>query len=153
MLFRSADIQPFLSPLEVPCQRPPYGMLSAVDLKTRKLLWSKPLGTARDAGPLGLRSMLPFTLGTPNAGGSVVTRGGVLFIAAATDQYLRAFNTLNGKELWKARLPAGGQATPMSYYSDASRRQFIVIAAGGHFGMRTTPGDYIIAFALPKAAL
>ena len=147
-----ADIQPFLSPLEVPCQRPPYGMLSAVDLKTRKLLWSKPLGTARDAGPLGLRSMLPFTLGTPNAGGSVVTRGGVLFISAATDQYLRAFNTLNGKELWKTRLPAGGQATPMSYYSDESGRQFIVIAAGGHFGMRTTPGDYIIAFALPKAA-
>jgi quinoprotein glucose dehydrogenase len=141
---------PFLSPLGVPCQRPPFGMLTAIDLNTRKVVWSHALGTARDSGPFGLSSMLPFTLGTPNAGGSLVTRGGVVFISAAQDRYLRAFDTRSGDELWKVRLPAGGQATPMSYYSDSSARQFVVIAAGGHAGLQTKAGDYIMAFALPR---
>jgi quinoprotein glucose dehydrogenase len=82
----------------------------------------------------------------PNMGGPMVTAGGLVFIGAATDDYLRAFDIDTGRELWKAKLPAGGQATPMSYVS--GNRQFIVIAAGGHGGLGTTRGDYVVAFAL-----
>ena len=142
---------PFLSVLFAPCQAPPYGRLTAVDLVSRKVVWSHPVGTARDSGPLGLSSGLPFTLGTPNMGGSVTTRGGLVFMGATQDRYLRAFDVATGKTLWQARLPAGGQATPMTYRSSRSGRQFVVIAAGGHLMMNTKVGDYIIAYALPKA--
>jgi quinoprotein glucose dehydrogenase len=141
---------PFMSPLEVPCQQPPYGTISAVDMKTRKLLWHKPLGTARKSGPLGIPSMLPFTIGTPNLGGSIATRGGVTFIAAGQDQYFRAIETRTGRELWKANIPAGGNATPMTY--QAGGRQYVLIAAGGHAGAGTKLGDYILAYALPSGA-
>lgn len=142
-------ITPFLSPLNVPCQQPPFGMLSAIDMKTRKLLWSKPFGTARDSGPFGMESMLPITMGVPNTAGSVVTRSGLTFIGATQDRYLRAFDTVSGRKLWQDRLPAGGQATPMSYMS-RSGRQFVVIAAGGNFTLRSKTGDYVVAYALPK---
>jgi quinoprotein glucose dehydrogenase len=141
---------PFLSPLNVPCQQPPFGTLSAVDLDTGKLVWTQALGSARDSGPLGMRSFLPFTLGTPNIGGSVATRGGVVFIGATQDRYLRAFQTKTGKLLWQARLPAGGQATPMTYESAASGRQFVVIAASGLGSLLSGSGDYLIAYALPR---
>ena len=95
---------PFLSPLGVPCQNPPFGTVSAVDLDSGQLVWSRRLGTARDSGPLGLPSLLPFPLGTPNIGGSVTTRSGLVFIGAAQDRY-RARDTESGHELWKARLP------------------------------------------------
>ncbi len=144
-----ADIKPFLSPLVVPCTQPPFGMISAVDLRTRRLLWSEPLGTAEESGPLTIHSHLPLTMGVPNIGGAVLTRGGVAFIGAAQDDYLRAYETATGRELWRAKLPAGGNATPMAYWSDASGREFIVIAAGGHGGLLTTPGDDIVAYALP----
>jgi quinoprotein glucose dehydrogenase len=147
----AAKPAPFLSPIFAPCQAPPYGRLTAVDLVSRKVVWSHPVGTARDSGPLGLSSGLPFTLGTPNMGGSVTTAGGLVFMGATQDRYLRAFNVENGKTLWEARLPAGGQATPMTYRSAASGRQFVVIAAGGHLMMNTKVGDYIIAYALPKS--
>jgi quinoprotein glucose dehydrogenase len=147
----AAKPSPFLSPIFAPCQAPPYGRLSAVDLVSRKLVWSHPVGTARDSGPLGLSSGLPFTMGAPNMGGSVTTAGGLIFMGATQDRYLRAFNVENGKTLWEARLPAGGQATPMTYRSSASGRQFVVIAAGGHLMMNTKVGDYIIAYALPKS--
>ena len=140
---------PFLSNLFAPCQAPPYGRLTAVDLLSRKVVWSHPIGTARDSGPLGLSSGLPFTMGTPNIGGSVTTRGGLVFIGATQDRYLRAFDTANGRMVWQARLPAGGQATPMSYMS-RSGRQFVVIAAGGHLLLNTKVGDYIVAYALPR---
>jgi quinoprotein glucose dehydrogenase len=143
----------FLSPLGVPCTQPPYGVISAFSLHTRKVIWSKPFGTAADSGPFGIRSHLPFTMGVPNIGGSVATRGGLFFIGATQDNYLRAYETATGEELWRARLPAGGQATPMTYWSEKSRRQFVVIAAGGHPGLRTTPGDYVLAFALPSAEI
>ena len=84
----------------------------------------------------------------PNMGGPIVTAGGLVFIGAATDNYLRAFDIETGRELWKGRLPAGGQATPMSY--EANGRQFVVIAAGGHGGLGTKRGDYVVAFALPE---
>ena len=148
----AASIRPFLSPLICPCTQPPYGMLSAVDLKTHKLLWSKPFGTAMDSGPLMIASHLPFTMGVPNIGGAVTTRSGLTFIGATQDRYLRAIETTTGRELWRARLPAGGQATPMSYWSAASGRQFVLIAAGGHGGLLSKAGDYILAFALPNGA-
>ena len=141
---------PFMSLLFAPCQQPPWGRISAVDLRTRKLVWSHPLGTARDSGPMGLPSQLPFKVGVPNLGGSVITRGGLIFIGATQDHYLRAIEASTGKVLWRQRLAAGPQATPMTYYSDASGRQFVVIAAGGHAFLGTKMGDYLYAFALPK---
>jgi len=90
-----------------------------------------------------------FVDGVPNMGGSVVTSGGLVFIGAASDDFLRAFDVESGKELWRGRLPAGGQATPMTFVQDG--RQFVVIAAGGHGGLGSTRGDYLVAFALPKS--
>jgi quinoprotein glucose dehydrogenase len=144
---------PFLSPIFSPCQAPPYGRLTAVDLLSRKLIWSHPVGTARDSGPLGLSSGLRLTMGAPNMGGSVTTQGGLVFMGATQDRYLRAFDVRNGETLWQARLPAGGQATPMTYRTAESGRQFVVIAAGGHLMMNTKIGDYIIAYALPKSKI
>jgi quinoprotein glucose dehydrogenase len=89
--------------------------------------------------------------GSPNLVGPIVTASGLVFIAAATDEKLRAFNAATGKELWQAPLPAGGQATPMTYV--AGGRQFVVIAAGGSYRMGTRFGDAVVAFALPAADL
>jgi quinoprotein glucose dehydrogenase len=131
------------SPLGVPCVAPPWGTLTALDLKAGAIAWQVPLGTSRDLAPW------PFWFidGVPNMGGSVVTAGGLIFIAAATDDFLRAFDVQSGAELWRGRLPAGGQATPMTYRQNG--RQYVVIAAGGHGGAGTTRGDYVVAFALP----
>ena len=145
----AAKPSPFLSILFAPCQAPPYGRLTAVDLVSRKVVWTHPIGTAYDSGPLGLASHLPLPMGTPNMGGTVTTRGGLVFIGATQDRYLRAFNSSNGAMLWQSRLPAGGQATPMTYMSAKSGRQFVVIAAGGHLMLNTKLGDYIVAYALP----
>jgi quinoprotein glucose dehydrogenase len=133
------------SPLGAPCIAPPWGKLVAVDLAQGKIAWEKPLGTSRDKAPWPFWSLE----GAPNMGGPLTTAGGLVFIGATTDNYLRAFDTANGTELWRARLPAGAQATPMSY--EARGRQYVVIAAGGHAKLGTTRGDYVIAFALPKA--
>jgi quinoprotein glucose dehydrogenase len=146
----AARIKPFLSPLGAPCNAPPYGLISAVDLRTHKLIWSRPLGTARDSGPFGIPSNLPFTLGTPNAGGAITTRSGLIFVAATQERTFRAIDTRTGRELWSARLPAGGQASPMSYQSRVSGRQFVVLATGGNLGLQSKLGDSIIAYALPK---
>jgi quinoprotein glucose dehydrogenase len=140
--------EPFLGPLAVPCNQPPWGRLTAVDLRSGRTLWSRPLGTARDSGPLGLGFGPPIPVGVPNVGGAVTTRGDVTFIAGTMDQYIRAFDTRNGAELWKARLPAGGQATPMTYM--AAGRQYLVVSAGGHAILGTRKGDVTLAFALPK---
>jgi quinoprotein glucose dehydrogenase len=137
----------FLSPVGFPCNRPPWGEVAAVDLKTEKLLWRHPFGTTRDAAPLGLS----MPMGVFSLGGAVVTRGGVAFIGAAIDNYIRAFDVRTGAEVWKSRLPAGGQATPLSFVADDGR-QYVVIAAGGNGSMKTTPGDFVMAYALdPKS--
>jgi quinoprotein glucose dehydrogenase len=141
--------KPFVSPLGVPCNAPPWGLIGAVDLATGKLLWHKPLGSARDSGPFGIPSMLPLTIGTPLTGGTVTTRGGLVFVGAAAENTLRAFDVRNGREVWQARLPAGGNASPMTYRSPRSGRQFVVIAAGGKTALKTTIGNSIVAFALP----
>ncbi|WP_416465414.1 membrane-bound PQQ-dependent dehydrogenase, glucose/quinate/shikimate family [Sphingomonas sp. VDB2] len=147
----AVKIYPFLSPIFAPCQAPPWGNISAVDLVTGKLVWTHRLGTARDSGPLGLSSMLPFRIGVPNMGGAVTTRGGLFFLAATQDRYLRAFDTATGEVLWRSRLPAGGQSTPMTYLSSRGR-QMVAVAAGGHPMMNTRAGDYLIAYALPAKA-
>jgi quinoprotein glucose dehydrogenase len=138
----------FLSPLKVPCMQPPWGKLYAIDLRTDKVIWERPVGTIRDIGPFGIASRLPLLIGTPQAGGTVVTRGGLIFTAATLDDTLRAYDLQTGQELWKARLPAGGQATPMTFQSDD--RQFVVIASGGHDVLGTKTGDYVLAYALDR---
>lgn len=130
------------------CKQPPYGGIRAIDLRSGKTLWDRPFGSARGNGPFGIRSGLPIEIGTPNNGGSVVTAGGLIFIAAATDDLLRAIDLKTGKELWHARLPAGGQANPMIY--EHQGREYVVIMAGGHHFMETPAGDYVIAYALPR---
>ncbi len=132
-----------LSPLGIPCTAPPWGTLSAVDMAAGKIRWQVPLGTTRRKAPFALR------WGMPNMGGPIVTAGGLIFIAAATDDMLRAFDVDSGEELWRAELPAGGQATPMTYQLEATGRQYVVIAAGGHGPLDTTRGDHVVAFALP----
>ena len=134
-----------LSPLGVPCNAPPWGSLVAVDLGTGNLRWSVPLGTIRDIAPLPI----PWKLGTPNLGGPLITGSGLVFIGAAADDYLRAFDIETGDELWLGRLPAGGQATPMTYSIDG--RQYVVIAAGGYGRGPMTLGDAIVAFSLPTS--
>lgn len=120
------------------CKQPPYGGIRAVDLATGQTLWDRPFGTARRNGPFGIPSYLPFDIGTPNNGGAVVTAGGVVFIAAATDNLIRAIDLETGRTLWHDVLPAGGQATPMTY--EYGGRQYLVIMAGGHHFMETPMG-------------
>lgn len=129
------------------CKQPPYGGIRAIDIKTGKTLWDRPLGQARTNGPFGIPSMLPVDIGTPNNGGSVVTAGGVVFIAAATDNLMRAIDLKTGKTLWTDTLPGGGQATPMTY--EVNGKQYVVIMAGGHHFMETPISDQLIAYALP----
>jgi membrane-bound PQQ-dependent dehydrogenase (glucose/quinate/shikimate family) len=139
----------FMSPLGVPCQQPPYGTISAFDLKTRKLVWTRTLGTSARSGPFGIPTLLPIRMGVPNMGGSIATAGGLVFIAAAQDRLLRAYDTASGRELWHAPLPAVGAATPMSYVSPRTGRQYVVVAAGGHYGIPGPPAGALMAYALP----
>ncbi|CAD1790550.1 membrane-bound PQQ-dependent dehydrogenase, glucose/quinate/shikimate family [Xanthomonas arboricola pv. juglandis] len=132
------------------CKQPPYGGIRAIDLASGKTLWDRPFGSARGNGPFGIRSGLPIEIGTPNNGGSVVTAGGLIFIAAATDALIRAIDLATGKELWHAKLPAGGQANPMVYAYNG--REYLVIMAGGHHFMETPAGDAVVAYALPQKA-
>jgi quinoprotein glucose dehydrogenase len=134
---------PFVSPLGLPCQAPPWGYVAGADLRTGKITWKHRNGTVRDSSPLPL----PFKVGVPGIGGPMITAGGVAFLGAAVDDYLRAYNVTNGKQLWEARLPAGGQSTPMSFALNG--KQYVVMVAGGHGSVGTKPGDYVIAYTLP----
>lgn len=138
----------FLSPLGIPCQKPPFGTMTAVDLKTQKIAWQVPVGTVEDTGPMGIKMKLPFEVGMPTLGASLATQGGLLFFAGTQDYYLRAFDTASGKEVWKQRLPVGSQGGPITYKSPKTGKQYVVISAGG---ARQSPdrGDYVIAYALP----
>ena len=160
-----------LSPAGVPCTRPPFGSLVAVDLGTGTIAWRVPLGTPRPptrvaaaqpalapAEPAQVRSGLTAigagadssavaALGSPNLGGAIVTAGGLVFIGATIDQRVRAFDVETGRELWSAPLPAGGKATPMTYM--ANGRQYVAIAAGGD-GAIFGKSDEIVVFALPR---
>ena len=138
-----------MSPLAVPCIQPPIGQITAVDLKTRKLRWQRPIGTADRMGPLGLASHLPLPFGLPTVGGSITTAGGVTFIAATPDKRIHAFETSTGRFLWQADLPANANANPMSYVG-ADGRQYVVVAAGGSAALASNEGNVLVAFALPK---
>jgi quinoprotein glucose dehydrogenase len=146
----AAQVSTFYSPLNAPCNEPPYGRLSAVDLRTGALLWQRSVGTIRDAGPLGIATHLPIPMGLPNLGGTLTTRGGLVFMGAVRERRFRAFDIRTGRELWSAALPNGGQANPMTYVSPTSGRQFVVIAAGGHPVLDMPAGDTLVAFALPQ---
>ena len=139
--------EPILSPFFLPCNPPPWGTLAAVSLETGERLWESPLGTLPDRIPIPV----PIDFGLPNLGGSIVTAGGLVFVGAAMDGYLRAYDARTGEELWKDRLPAGGNATPMTYRLGPDRRQFVVIAAGGHGKLGTRRGDFVVAYALPAS--
>jgi len=128
--------KPFRSDLGIPCVKPPWGMLTAVDMEHGTIKWQIPLGDT---------PFVHVNLGMPGLGGPIVSASGLVFIAASLDDRLRAFDTESGKLLWEAKLPAGGQATPMTY--SINGRQFLVIAAGGYKG-ESTRGDYLIAYAL-----
>ena len=138
------------SPLGVPCNNPPFGSMSAIDLNTQKLVWQVPLGTVQDTGPLGIKTKMPIPLGMPTLGGPTSTASGLVFFAGTQDYYLRALDSATGKEVWKARLPVGAVAAPLIYKSPATGKQYVVISAGG---MSHSPdvGDYIIAYALPDS--
>lgn len=138
--------QGWLMPTGVLCKQPPYGGIRAIDLATGKTLWDHPFGSAERNGPFGIPSMLPFRIGTPSNGGPVTTASGLIFIAAATDDYLRAIDLKTGRTVWSDKLPAGGQAAPMIY--EAGGKQFVLIMAAGHHSMLTPAGDYLIAYAL-----
>jgi quinoprotein glucose dehydrogenase len=129
--------EPLLSPrFRVPCNKPPWGTVVAVDLKSRKILWDVPLGK--------LDQRLP--PGSLNLGGPIVTAGGLVFSAAGKDEFLHAFDLDTGQEIWKAELPASAQATPMTY--SIGGKQYIVICAGGHGKLGSKQGDSVIAFTL-----
>ena len=136
---------PFLSPLGIPCQAPPWGYVAGVDLRTGNIAYKHRNGTVYDMTPLPL----PLKVGVPGIGGPMITAGGVAFLGAAVDDYLRAYDLTTGRQLWRARLPAGGQSTPMTY-TVADGRQFVVIVAGGHGSVGTKPGDYVVAYTLPR---
>jgi quinoprotein glucose dehydrogenase len=140
-----------LGPSGAPCTPPPFGALVAVSLRTGAKLWEVPLGS-----PAGLPGMPPDVAralasrnaGSPNLGGPIATAGGVVFIAATVDRHVRAFDIESGRELWKAPLPAGGKATPMTFQLGRGGRQYVVIAAGGDGGA-FGKSDALVAFALP----
>jgi membrane-bound PQQ-dependent dehydrogenase (glucose/quinate/shikimate family) len=170
----AARTDPFLSPVFAPCQQPPYGEIAAIDLRSKQILWRRPLGTANELGPLGLKSHLPIPMGVPYSGGAVVTKGGLIFMGGAMDRRMRAFDIENGEVLWRDVLPNNAQATPMSYVSPATRRQYVVITVpalnmpesthaaepeaqrGANNGPDSEPGGaeggWVIAYSLPPSA-
>jgi quinoprotein glucose dehydrogenase len=129
------------SPSGLPCSPPPFGSLVAVSLRTGAVVWDVPLGTVMTSDT----TRGPASWGSPNLGGPISTAGGLVFIGASADRSIRAFESRTGRELWRADLPAGAKATPMTY--EIGGRQYVVIAAGG--GGFWGEGDSIVAFALP----
>lgn len=145
-----ADTNWFLSPLFAPCLQPPHGVMTAIDVRTRQIVWQTPAGTAEAQGPLGVASYLPIPIGTIGIGGPITTAGGVTFRSATTDAYLRAYDNATGKVLWQAPLPAPSVATPMTYTSPKTGKQYVVVSAGGARSMMPDAprADYVVAYAL-----
>jgi quinoprotein glucose dehydrogenase len=138
------ELRPFLSPLGIPCQQPPWGYVAGIDLRSARVAWMHKNGTIRDSSPVPV----PVPLGVPSLGGTIVTAGGVAFLTGTLDYYVRGYDVETGRQLWQARLPAGGQATPMTY-ADRNGRQILLVVAGGHGSLGTKAGDHVIAYGLP----
>jgi quinoprotein glucose dehydrogenase len=132
-----------MSLLGLPCNKPPWGEMVAVDLKAGKILWHATVGTSEDLAPLGLA----FHRGTPLLSGVAITAGGLVF-TGAMDAYLRAFDASTGQELWLGRLPVPGIANPMTYLWKGE--QYVAIGAGGHSEAGTSIGDSVVAFRLAR---
>ncbi|MDY1046834.1 glucose/quinate/shikimate family membrane-bound PQQ-dependent dehydrogenase [Pseudomonas coleopterorum] len=139
-------LEALLSPMGLPCQAPAWGYVAAVDLTTHQTIWKHKNGTVRDSSPVPI----PLTMGVPSLGGTFTTASGLSFLSGTLDQYLRAYDIRNGKQLWEGRLPAGAQTTPMTY-TGKDGRQYVVVVAGGHGSLGTKQGDYVMAFALPES--
>jgi glucose dehydrogenase len=127
-----------------PCQAPPWGTLSAVDLNSGDIVWKVPLGIDEELQRAGV----PKT-GTVNIGGSIVTAGGLVFIGGTNDRRLRAFEAKSGRELWETKLEANAHATPMTYLGKRSGKQFVVVAAGGGGFFSDEASDVVAAYSLP----
>ena len=153
-VFHGQDVEPMrgtpyadrrgvlISPLQLPCNPPPWGIIAAVDLESGDIVWRHTLGTTEDL------AAIPLKVGTPTFGGPIATSGDVVFIASTMDYYLRALSTVTGVELWRGRLPTSGNATPMTYLY--AGRQYVVIYAGGSSRSGVPLDDKLIAFALPR---
>ncbi|HSE21024.1 MAG TPA: pyrroloquinoline quinone-dependent dehydrogenase [Pyrinomonadaceae bacterium] len=129
-----------------PCQQPPWGTLTAVDLNKGEVAWRIPLGIVEELEAKGVHNT-----GTQNLGGSIVTAGGVVFIAATTDHRFRAFDANTGKQLWEDHLEANGHATPMTFRGQKSGKQFVVVTAGGGGFLRSLSSvlsDTVVAYTL-----
>jgi quinoprotein glucose dehydrogenase len=129
----------------IPCQRPPWGELVAVDVSTGAIAWRSTLGVT-DSLPEGLRET-----GRPSAGGVIATASGLIFVGATDDRRLRAFDSTSGRLLWERQLPASIYATPMTYRGRSGRQFVAVVATGGMTGSDVTD-DEVIVFALPTKA-
>jgi len=130
-----------------PCQQPPWGTLSAVNLKTGEIVWHVPLGVVDELEAKGVHNT-----GSQNLGGSIVTAGGLVFIAGTTDRRLRAFDSKTGTQLWETRLEANGHATPITFLGRKTGKQFVVVAAGGGGFLRSLSSvlsDTVVAYSLP----
>ena len=136
-------LEALLSPMGLPCQAPAWGYVAAVDLTTHTTIWMHKNGTVRDSAPVPI----PLTMGVPSLGGTFTTAGGVAFLSGTLDQYLRAYDVKDGKQLWQGRLPAGAQTTPMTY-TGKDGKQYVLVVAGGHGSLGTKQGDYVIAYKL-----
>jgi quinoprotein glucose dehydrogenase len=132
---------------KLPYTKPPWGTLAAVNLRTGALQFEVPLGTMLD--PVKYPDAVQW--GSLSLAGPMTTAGGLIFIAATVDDDFRAFDVETGRLLWQSHLPAGGQATPMTYMVDGT--QYVIQAAGGHAQLGTTLGDSVVAYTLPDAAL
>jgi quinate dehydrogenase (quinone) len=135
------------SRLRVPCTQPPFGTVTAVDLNTRKIAWQVPAGTAEELGPFKIKTKLPMQMGLPSYAGTSATAGGIVFFAGFQDYYIRGYDAENGTELWKYPLPVGSSATPMTYVSPKTGKQYVLISVGGAPYSKDI-GDYVFAFSL-----
>mgnify|MGYP001337959780 CR=1 FL=1 len=132
-------------PSGMPCNKAPWGVLTAIDLETGAIKWQVPLGSLQGFGG----STAQVGPGAISLGGPIVTAGGIVFIAGTIDPFIRAFDIETGRELWKAALPFSGHATPMTYQINANGKQFVVIAAGGAPSItEERVGDTLVAFAM-----
>lgn len=142
------ELASFMSPLGVPCEEPAWGKITAVDLNTRKIVWQIPAGTVEAATRDMIGVGLNIPIGMPTISSATTTASGVTFYSGFLDEYVRAWDTETGKEIWSEKMPFGSQSTPMTYVSPEDGKQYLIIVAGGAAHSKNI-GDSIIAYALP----